>query len=121
MNLSGRSVQPARDFYKLSHPDLLIVCDDFNLPLAKLRFRSAGSSGGQKGLENILQRLGTQDVPRLRIGIGQPPEGWDVADFVLSRFAKAERREMDEAVRRAADAVAVWALDGIETCMNQYN
>lgn len=121
MNLSGRSVQPARDFYKLPHHDLLIVCDDFNLPLAKLRFRSAGSSGGQKGLHDILQRLGAQDVPRLRIGIGQPPEGWDVVDFVLSRFAEAERRKMDEAVRRAADAVAVWAVDGIETCMNRYN
>ena len=121
MNLSGDSVQPARDFFKLTNSDLLIVCDDFNLPLASLRFRGKGSSGGQKGLESILQRLGTQEVPRLRVGIGQPPEDWDVADYVLSRFTADERRVMDEAVPRAADAVADWVVEGVETCMNRYN
>lgn len=121
MNRSGDSVQPARDFFKLPNSDLLIICDDFNLPLAKLRFRTKGSSGGQKGLENIIQRLGTQEVPRLRIGIGQPPENWDVADFVLSRFTGEDRSEMSQAVLRAADATAEWVTSGAEACMNQYN
>ena len=121
MNLSGNSVQPARDFFRLENSELLIICDDFNLPLATLRFRAKGSSGGQKGLENILQRLGSQDVPRLRVGIGQPPENWDVADYVLSRFTEDERRTIEEAVRRAADAVADWVVEGVETCMNRYN
>jgi PTH1 family peptidyl-tRNA hydrolase len=121
MNRSGNSVQPARDFFKIHNSDLLIICDDFNLPLAKLRFRTKGSSGGQKGLESILQRLGTQEVPRLRIGIGQPPENWDVSDFVLSRFSETDRTEMSQAVLRAADAVAEWVTDGAESCMNRYN
>ena len=121
MNLSGASVQPARDFYKLENHELLIVCDDWNLPLGKLRFRSKGSDGGQKGLANILNRLGTEDVPRLRIGIGETPENWQAADYVLSRFSAAEREEMNQAVRRAADGVADWTRHGIEYCMNQYN
>jgi PTH1 family peptidyl-tRNA hydrolase len=121
MNRSGDSVQPARDFFKLPDSDLLVVCDDFNLPLAKLRFRPQGSAGGQKGLQDILQRLGSEQIARLRLGIGSPPEGWDAADFVLSRFTADERKLMDEAVQRAADAVTDWVADGIETCMNRYN
>lgn len=121
MNLSGASVQPARDFYKLENEQLLIVCDDWNLPLGKLRFRSKGSAGGQKGLANILSRLGTEEVARLRIGIGETPEHWEGADFVLSRFSAAEREEMNQAVSRAADGVADWTRQGIDYCMNQYN
>jgi PTH1 family peptidyl-tRNA hydrolase len=121
MNRSGSSVQVARDFYQLTSEDLLIICDDINLPLAKLRFRVKGSSGGQKGLEDILRRLGTDQVPRLRLGIGQPPAQWDAADYVLGRFNEQERSEMEVAVVRAADAVEDWVAGGIEKCMNQYN
>lgn len=121
MNNSGASVQAAKSFYKLSDEDLLVVCDDLNLPLAKLRFRSGGSSGGQKGLEDIIRRLGTEEFSRLRIGIGAPPDGWDAADYVLGRFAEKEEAEIEEAVRRAADAVASWTRHGVEHCMNQYN
>jgi PTH1 family peptidyl-tRNA hydrolase len=121
MNLSGGSVLAARDFYKIAAGDLLIVSDDLNLPLGKLRFRKSGSSGGQRGLENILHRLGTDEVPRLRIGIGNPPPGRDAADFVLGRFAKAELPEIEEAIWRAADAVAVWVREGIAVAMNRYN
>ena len=90
MNLSGASVLAARDFYKIPDEDLLVVCDDLNLPVAKLRIRAGGSSGGQKGLEDIIRRLGTRRVSRLRIGIGSPPEGWDWADYVLSKFTREE-------------------------------
>jgi PTH1 family peptidyl-tRNA hydrolase len=121
MNRSGSSVQPARDFFKLPDEDLLIICDDFNLPLAQLRFRARGSSGGQKGLDDIIRRLGTDQVARLRIGIGPVPERWDPADFVLGKFATGERPVIDEAIRRAADAVSVWVMEGIEACMNRYN
>jgi PTH1 family peptidyl-tRNA hydrolase len=121
MNASGASVLAARDFYKLRHAELLIVCDDFNLPLARLRIRMKGSSGGQKGLEDIIRRLGGDDIGRLRIGIGSPPDGWDPADYVLGKFSKSERPEIDAAVWRAGDAVAVWVQHGIDECMSKYN
>ena len=121
MNLSGGSVLDARDFYKLPNEDLLIVCDDFNLPLAKLRVRPSGSSGGQKGLENIVARLGTDEVPRLRIGVGPVPDRYSGADFVLGKFTKAEVFEAQMSVARAADAVEAWARQGIQACMNQFN
>ena len=121
MNKSGTSVVRARDFYKLAHCDLLVVCDDLNLPLGKLRLRAKGSAGGQKGLEDIIRSLGGDDFPRLRIGIGQPPDGWDAADYVLGKFGKADRSEIDVAIGRAADAVTVWAREGVESCMNQFN
>jgi len=121
MNNSGTSVRETCSFYKLSNEDLLVICDDFNLPLAKLRFRSKGSSGGQKGLEDIIRRLGTEEFSRLRIGIGKPPEKWDPADYVLSRFTTSETPEVEQAVWRAADAVALWAHEGIQVCMNSYN
>ncbi len=121
MNRSGQSVRAARDYYKLANDELLVVCDDFNLPLGKLRFRAGGSSGGQKGLEHIIQMLGTNEFPRLRIGIGSPPPGWDAADYVLGRFRSDEATEAQAAVKRAADGVADWVCRGIEYCMNQYN
>jgi PTH1 family peptidyl-tRNA hydrolase len=121
MNLSGTSVGQASEFYRLTHEDLLIVCDDFHLPLSTLRIRTGGSAGGQKGLADIMRRLGTEQVARLRIGIGPLPEHWDPADFVLSRFTKDEGAEIEQAVARAADAVVAWVRDGIEKCMNEFN
>ncbi len=121
MNLSGVSVQEAKRFYKLADEDLLVVCDDLNLPVGKMRFRARGSSGGQKGLEDIIQRLGTEEFSRLRIGVGTAPEGWDWADYVLGRFTREEIPVIEQAVGRAADAVDDWAREGIEFCMNQYN
>jgi PTH1 family peptidyl-tRNA hydrolase len=121
MNLSGASVLAARDFYKVPQEEILVVCDDLNLPLAKLRARAAGSAGGQKGLEDIIRRLGTDEFSRLRIGIGTPPDGWAWPDFVLSKFSKEELPEMELAVARAIEAIQVWAREGIQACMNRYN
>jgi PTH1 family peptidyl-tRNA hydrolase len=121
MNQSGLSVQEAKSFYKIPDDHLLVLCDDLNLPLAKLRFRAGGSSGGQKGLEDIIWRLGTEDFARLRIGIGPPPEGWDWADYVLARFTKEEIPQIEQAVQQAARAAVVWVREGIQSCMNQYN
>ncbi len=121
MNLSGASVLEAKNFYKLADEDLLIVCDDLNLPVGKLRFRARGSSGGQKGLEDIINRLATEDFPRLRIGVGTAPEGWAWADYVLSRFNPGELPVVKTAIELAADATAVWVREGVDICMNQYN
>lgn len=121
MNLSGASALAARDFYKVENADLLVVCDDFALPVARLRFRGSGSSGGQKGLADVIRRLGSDEIPRLRIGIGVPPPERDVTGYVLSRFTTEEKPEIDAAVERAAQGAAEWVELGIEHCMNQYN
>ena len=121
MNLSGESIREAKDFFKLEVEDILIVCDDFSLPVGKLRMRPKGSSGGQKGLANAIKHLGTEEIPRLRVGIGPPPENWDVADFVLSKFTKDEQKEMDYALDLAANAAGDWVKLTVEECMNRYN
>jgi PTH1 family peptidyl-tRNA hydrolase len=122
MNLSGASVLAARDFYKIPATQILIVCDDFALPLGKLRIRPKGTAGGQKGLADIIKRLGTELLPRLRIGVGPLPAGWDAADFVLGKFRQAEKIEIEIALERAADAAAQWATSGdLSAVMNQYN
>jgi PTH1 family peptidyl-tRNA hydrolase len=121
MNHSGLSVVEAKAFFKLANEDLLVVCDDLNLPLGKLRFRARGSSGGQKGMEDIIQRLGSDEFARLRIGIGSAPPGWEWADYVLSKFTAEELPIIEQTVREAAAAVTVWAREGIQRSMNLYN
>lgn len=121
MNRSGQSVRAVVDFYQVPVADVLVVGDDFNLPLGKLRFRSEGSAGGQKGLEDVMRRLGSNMVSRLRIGIGPVPEEWDAADFVLGKFDKDERPVIDETIGRAADGVECWVAEGIAACMNKFN
>ena len=120
MNLSGRSVAQALRFYKLDPTDLLVVCDDLSLPLGKLRIRPGGSDGGQKGLRDITAHLGTDQFPRLRIGIGERGEA-DAVDYVLSRFRSAERAAIDDALILATQAVAVWVTQGIDAAMNRFN
>ncbi|SRR5579883_1784272 len=120
MNLSGRSVGQAVRFYKVAHPDLLVVCDDLSLPLGKLRLRPGGSDGGQKGLRDITSHLGTDQFPRLRIGIGDRDK-IEATDYVLSRFRSSERPVIDDALILASQAVAVWVTQGIEAAMNRFN
>jgi PTH1 family peptidyl-tRNA hydrolase len=121
MNLSGRSVQPAVAFYKLELADVLIVCDDFSIPLGTLRIRPKGSSGGQNGLKSIFERLGSDAVPRVRIGIGPVPSRWDPADFVLGKFTDDERPIAAKAVSVAGDAIRTWIAGGLDPCMNKFN
>ena len=121
MNLSGSSVLAARDFYKIPDSDMIVVCDDFNLPLDTLRLRPSGSAGGQNGLADVLARVGTPKVPRLRLGIGPVPAGWKPADFVLGKFPKPDRDRVGVMVERAADAAEEWIALGIQAAMNKYN
>jgi PTH1 family peptidyl-tRNA hydrolase len=121
MNRSGQAVQAAVAFYKLPLDEVLVVCDDFNLPLGRLRIRTDGSSGGQKGLQNITQLLGTQEIDRLRIGIGPVPPEWDAADFVLGKFTSDERAAMEPVLERCGDAARMWIEQGVAAAMNQYN
>jgi len=121
MNLSGNAVLAARSFYKIDDGDVLIICDDLSLPLAKLRFRAKGSSGGQKGLEDILRRLGSEQISRLRLGIDPVPPGWDAADFVLAKFTRDERAAVDQALGTVVAAVGDWVSQGTAFCMNKYN
>lgn len=120
MNLSGRCVRQVIDFYHLPLEQLLVVCDDINLPLGKLRFRARGSHGGHNGLRDIQDHLGTAEYQRLRIGVGSPDD-MDAVDHVLGRFRPAERPVIEEAIATAVQAVALWCREGIQKCMNEYN
>ena len=120
MNLSGRSVGQAVRFFKLAPTDLLVVCDDLSLPLGRLRLRPGGSDGGQKGLRDITSHLGTDQFPRLRIGIGDRDD-IDATDYVLTRFRSSERPVIDDALILASQAVAVWVTQGIDAAMNRFN
>ena len=121
MNNSGRSVGQAVDFYKTPADDVMVVCDDFNLPLGELRIRARGSDGGQRGLADIHRRLGTTEVPRTRVGIGPVPDRWDPADFVLSKFNRQEQETVQQQIARAAEAIQTWVTSGVDAAMNQYN
>tara|TARA_B100000945_G_C20141215_1_gene483994 strand:- start:35 stop:604 length:570 start_codon:yes stop_codon:yes gene_type:complete len=121
MNLSGISVRQALDFYKIPQENLLLVCDDFNLPLGKVRLRAHGTDGGQKGLADTIRQLGTNEFSRLRFGIGPVPEQWDPADFVLGKFSKSEQELYAIEVVRTAEAVETWVNQGITQAMNLYN
>ena len=121
MNLSGRTVQAAMAFYQLSPADVMIVLDDLALPCGKIRIRAAGSSGGHNGLKDIERALATSQYPRLRIGIDPPPPRVPQKDYVLGKFTPDQRKAIDPALGRAADAVATWIEKGIEPAMSLFN
>lgn len=120
MNLSGEAVGQLCARENLSPSHLLIVCDDVHLPVGRLRLRGQGSSGGQNGLKSVAAHLGTQDWPRLRIGVGEAPPGLQV-DWVLGRFGKADRKLMDDTLIDALGAIEVWLTQGLEAAMQRFN
>jgi len=121
MNLSGVAVGELVRYFRIDLADLLVVTDDVNLPLGRIRARPRGSDGGHKGLRSIIGQLGSEEFARLRVGVGRGDLRRDLADHVLARFEPDERAPMDAALARAADAAGLFAADGIDSVMNQYN
>ncbi|RYD83253.1 MAG: aminoacyl-tRNA hydrolase [Verrucomicrobiaceae bacterium] len=120
MNRSGESVRALTQFFKIEPAQVLIIADDMALPLGKLRFRPSGSAGGQKGLRSVIDHLGTQDIPRLRVGIGEAKAG-EAVDHVLGKFSSEERLAIEDALSRATEGVACAQRLGLQAAMNAYN
>ena len=122
MNLSGEAVRQAADFYKVPAERILVISDDTALAVGKLRIRKGGSAGGHNGLKSIIQQLGTDQFPRLRVGVGEKPHpDYDLADWVLGHFTGQDKKDMDASVSRAADAVECILSQGLDKAMNRYN
>ena len=122
MNLSGEAVRPTADFYKVSPEHILVVSDEVALAPGRLRLRPGGSAGGHNGLKNIIAQLGTDQFPRLRLGVGAPPHpDYDMADWVLGVIRNADAEAFSEAARKAADAIECCISEGVKKAMNKYN
>jgi PTH1 family peptidyl-tRNA hydrolase len=122
MNLSGEAVRQAADFYKIPPERVLVVSDDTALAIGRLRIRQKGSAGGHNGLKNIIQHLGTDQFPRLRVGVGEKPHpDYDMADWVLGKFTGEDKKTIEAAVKRAADAIECILDQGIDRGMGKFN
>jgi len=121
MNLSGRSVGPLRHFYKIAHTDLLVIYDDLDLPPGRLRMREKGGSGGHNGVKSIIEQLGVEDFPRLKVGIGRPDPGWEVMDWVLAPFGADDAATVAQVIPRAVEAVEAFLTEGPVKAMTKYN
>ncbi len=121
MNESGRAVAPLAGFYRVPVDRILVVYDEVDLPVGRLRLRFEGGAGGHNGMKSIIRALGTQEFPRLRLGVGRPAQGWDTADHVLSRFSEDEQADADQLIRDAVDAIERVIRDGVQTAMNAVN
>src|SRR5512142_937858 len=121
MNLSGQSIQGLENFYKLPLEHLLVAHDDLDLPFGTIRLRPGGGPGGQKGVASAIERLGTQDFARLRLGIGRPPGRMDPSAYVLQDFSRDEAKILSELLDRAADAALEFVISGLDKAMNKYN
>ena len=121
MNLSGESIREIADFYKIDPENMIIIYDDISLDVGRLRIRKKGSAGGHNGIKNIIAHLGTDVFPRIKVGVGEKPQGWDLADYVLSKYSKEEQQALREASDNVIGAVKLMVLDNIDAAMNQYN
>ena len=121
MNLSGESLRPIMDFYKLEPEDFIIIHDDIDLDVGRLRIRRKGSAGGHNGLKSIISHLGSMDFPRVKIGVGEKPKGYDLADYVLGHFTGDDKYEIENAKKRAADAAVMMICGDAEKAMNEFN
>ena len=121
MNLSGESIRSVMDYYKTEPSEFIVIYDDISLDVGRLRIRKKGSAGGHNGIKNIIAHLGTQEFPRIKVGIGNKPEGWDLADYVLSKYSKAEQEALKEASDDVIGAVRLMIMDDIDAAMNRYN
>ncbi len=121
MNLSGESVRELMDYYKVTPQEIIVIYDDISLAVGQLRIRKKGSAGGHNGMKSIISHLGTDEFPRIKIGVGDKPKDWDLADYVLSRFAKEEQATIRDALKDTSDACKVMLTQGIDTAMNLYN
>ena len=122
MNLSGESVRSLLDYYKVDEEqELLVIYDDISLGVGQIRIRAKGSAGGHNGIKNIIAHLGTQEFPRIKVGVGDKPPRMDLADYVLSRFSKEDREKMEQAFKDAAEAVEVMIAEGPDAAMNRFN
>ncbi|HEX7071368.1 MAG TPA: aminoacyl-tRNA hydrolase [Rhodothermales bacterium] len=121
MNLSGRAVRDVLQYYDVDPADLLVVCDDLNLPLGTIRIRTGGSAGGHNGIQNVIDVLKTDAFPRLRIGIGNEFARGRQADYVLSPFSSKDREVIDGAIQRATDAIEAFVREGVDAAMNRFN
>ena len=122
MNLSGESIRPLRDWYKVPDENIIIIHDDISLSLGKLRLRGKGSAGGHNGMKSIIYQLGTDVFPRMKIGVGAPPDAdYDLADFVLGKFSKAEVEILVQTVIKVTDAVESIIKNGVEKTMSKFN
>lgn len=121
MNLSGESLRAAMDFYKAEAEQVIVVYDDISLKPGQLRIRGKGSAGGHNGIKNVIAHLGTQEFPRVKVGIGEKPKGMELVDYVLSHFSSEERKQMQGAFCEAAEAVSVMIGRGLEEAMNRFN
>ncbi|MDY5956151.1 aminoacyl-tRNA hydrolase [Frisingicoccus sp.] len=121
MNLSGESIREIADFYKIDPENMIIIYDDISLDVGRLRIRKKGSAGGHNGIKNIIAHLGTDVFPRIKVGVGEKPQGWDLADYVLSKYSKEEQQALREASDNVIGAVKLMVMDNIDAAMNQYN
>jgi len=121
MNLSGDSIKPLMDFYKIDPEDLLVIYDDLDLPAGKIRLRQTGGHGGHNGMRSIISTTGTKDFNRIRVGIDRPIQGMTVIDYVLSRFSKNEQKVIEESIQQSADACESWLNRPFLEVMNEYN
>ena len=121
MNLSGESVRAIVDFYKVDPQDIIVIYDDVDLDVGQLRIRRGSGAGGHNGIKSIIKHLGSQDFPRIRVGIGKKPSEWDLADYVLSKFSDGENKIIRQALKNVSDATKVIVNDGITEAMNIYN